>query len=96
MRVQNTPRSEEFPDRIQHSFLHPIPLRTGTPTIDPGRRFGAEITDSVKRTRRGDKVQSLADAAAWPRDFLWGVSTSAFQIEGAARLHGRGPSVWDT
>jgi beta-glucosidase len=41
-------------------------------------------------------VQSSADAAAWPRDFLWGVSTSAFQIEGAARLDGRGPSVWDT
>lgn len=29
---------------------------------------------------------------SFPDDFLWGVSTSAFQIEGAA---GRGPSVWD-
>ncbi|MHC5904925.1 GH1 family beta-glucosidase [Streptomyces sp. S6] len=28
----------------------------------------------------------------FPADFLWGVSTSAHQIEGAA---GRGPSVWD-
>lgn len=38
------------------------------------------------------------DAAGYPaigalrRDFLWGVSTSSFQIEGA---DGRGPSVWD-
>ena len=32
----------------------------------------------------------------WPRDFVWGVSTSSFQIEGAAREDGRGPSIWDT
>ncbi|MBI3702821.1 MAG: beta-glucosidase [Rhizobiales bacterium] len=30
------------------------------------------------------------------RDFIWGVSTSSFQIEGATRKDGRGPSVWDT
>ncbi|MBF0561173.1 MAG: beta-glucosidase [Alphaproteobacteria bacterium] len=31
-----------------------------------------------------------------PTDFLWGASTSAFQIEGATREDGRGPSVCDT
>ena len=31
-----------------------------------------------------------------PRDFIWGVSTSSFQIEGATREDGRGLSVWDT
>ena len=34
--------------------------------------------------------------AALRRDFVWGVSTSAFQIEGATREDGRGLSVWDT
>jgi beta-glucosidase len=29
-------------------------------------------------------------------NFIWGVSTSSFQIEGATREDGRGPSVWDT
>jgi len=34
-------------------------------------------------------------ASRFRSDFLWGVSTSAAQIEGAAELDGRGPSIWD-
>jgi beta-glucosidase len=41
-------------------------------------------------------VERLPTATSWPRDFIWGVSTSSFQIEGATREDGRGPSVWDT
>ena len=31
----------------------------------------------------------------FPKDFLWGASTSAYQVEGAALEHGKGPSVQD-
>ncbi|MBQ1027848.1 GH1 family beta-glucosidase [Micromonospora sp. C95] len=32
----------------------------------------------------------------FPDNFLWGAATAAYQIEGAARDDGRGPSIWDT
>ena len=32
---------------------------------------------------------------SFPSNFTWGAATSSYQIEGAARAEGRGPSVWD-
>ncbi|MDR2924334.1 MAG: beta-glucosidase [Treponema sp.] len=32
----------------------------------------------------------------FPKDFLWGAATAAYQVEGATHEGGRGESIWDT
>jgi len=39
---------------------------------------------------------SAAAAAQFPQGFLWGSATASYQVEGAVKEGGRGPSIWDT
>ncbi len=37
----------------------------------------------------------MAEDNTFPADFVWGASTSSYQIEGAVDVDGRGKSIWD-
>lgn len=43
---------------------------------------------------RQAEIASQAEGM-FPGDFLWGAATAAYQVEGAVREGGRGPSIWD-
>ena len=45
----------------------------------------------------GQQVPLKAKNESWkfPKDFFYGVAGAAYQIEGAVKAEGRGPSIWD-
>lgn len=54
------------------------------------------MADTVSSRGGPQQGKTLPRVDALRPDFIWGVSTSSFQIEGASNEDGRGPSVWDT
>jgi beta-glucosidase len=41
-------------------------------------------------------AQPALAGITFPNGFIWGAATASYQIEGAVREGGRGPSIWDT
>ena len=48
-----------------------------------------------KNRANGVAPYRLLRMNSFPQGFIWGAATSSYQIEGAARVDGRGESIWD-
>lgn len=71
------------------SVVDPVPVPSESLTPPPPLYYpafpgGAQIP-----------LQIHNDSWKFPQSFLRGVAGSAFQIEGAVKADGRGPSIWD-
>lgn len=66
--------------------------------------LGASATGSALGASRAaagngaaqDAAGASASRRTFPDAFLWGTATASYQVEGAVKEDGRGPSVWDT
>jgi beta-glucosidase len=63
--------------------------------------LGVSSTSAATALPLGQPVRPEAgakppEARGFPTGFLWGTATASYQVEGAVREDGRGPSVWDT
>ncbi|WP_435245668.1 GH1 family beta-glucosidase [Streptomyces sp. NRRL F-5630] len=52
--------------------------------------------ESSSRPDAAPGASSSSSPTGFPTGFLWGAATASYQVEGAATLHGRTPSIWDT
>ena len=65
----------------------PVPTNELIPP--PGLSYSSFLT--------GQQIPMMSKNESWkfPAGFWWGVASAAYQVEGAAKDEGRGPSIWD-
>lgn len=71
--------------------IHSTECSTNIPHPNPNP---ASIPATIPALRSNEVFQ-MNRTNHFPDDFLFGVSTSAFQVEGAWNIDGKGPSIWD-
>ncbi|XP_051115175.1 beta-glucosidase 44-like [Andrographis paniculata] len=56
----------------------------------------APSTTTITSTEAEAEGDEQLKRSSFPKSFIFGTASSAYQVEGAANQDGRGPSIWDT
>ena len=82
-------------------WIGPVEVHSISTTVLPTAVNPVELipppTLGQSNVPAGAQLPLLAKNESWafPKDFLWGVASASYQVEGAVMDEGRGPSIWD-
>lgn len=78
-----------MPDRLSRRTFGKLASVLGGAAALPFRMLAED-------QQRRPAPPTAASSLKFPQGFLWGSATASYQVEGAVKEDGRGPSIWDT